>query len=38
MTATQLLRQLKTGEISSRALLEHYIARLEEKNKAINAV
>ena len=38
MTVTQLLRQLKTGEISSRALLEHYIARLEEKNKAINAV
>ena len=38
MTATQLVRQLQTGAISSRALLEHCIARLEEKNPALNAV
>ena len=38
MTASQLVRQLQSGAISSRELLEHYITRLEEKNPSINAV
>lgn len=38
LSARQLLQGLKKGEISSRALLETYIARIEEKNPALNAV
>jgi amidase len=38
LSAKQLVAKLKTGEISSRALLETYIARINDKNTAINAV
>lgn len=36
--AKQLTQGLKKGDISSRALLETYIARIQEKNPALNAV
>lgn len=38
LSAKQLLQGLKKGDISSRDLLETYIARIQEKNPAINAV
>lgn len=38
MTAADLVQGIKSGSISSRALLEHSIARMEEKNQSINAI
>lgn len=38
MSAAELVRGMQSGAISSRALLEHSIARVEEKNKAVNAI
>lgn len=38
LSASQLLIQLKNGSISSRALLETYISRINVKNPAVNAV
>ncbi|WP_270886905.1 amidase family protein [Pedococcus sp. 5OH_020] len=36
--ATHLMRALRRREISSRELLEQYLARIEERNPALNAV
>ena len=38
LSASQLLTQLKNGSITSRALLETYISRINEKNPSINAI
>ncbi|MGH8995836.1 MAG: amidase [Acidimicrobiales bacterium] len=38
LSATELLGQLRAGELSSRELLEHYLARVEEHNPDLNAV
>ncbi len=38
LNAKQLVAKLKAGEISSRALLEAYIARIDAKNTELNAV
>lgn len=38
LPATELLRRLRRGELSSTTLLEHFVARLERHDKAINAV
>lgn len=38
LSAKQLTRALVQGEISSRALLEAYIERVQQKNAALNAV
>ncbi len=37
-SAGDLLRMIRDGEISARALLEHYIERIERLNPSINAV
>src|SRR5215467_12943795 len=37
-SATELLRTLRAREISSRELLEQYLARIEQANPALNAV
>jgi amidase len=38
LSAAQLVQALRTGDISSRALLEAYIQQIEAKNPQINAV
>ncbi len=37
-TATRLVQKIKSGELSSVGLLEHYLARVDAHNTAINAV
>ncbi|MCG8611634.1 MAG: amidase [Pseudomonadales bacterium] len=38
MSALEQVRQLETGETTSRALLEHYIQTVQDRNPAVNAV
>jgi amidase len=38
MPAVELTRSLRTGQVSCRELLEHYLARIETHNPALNAV
>lgn len=37
-TATQLAQSLRSGEVGARELLEHFLARVDRLNPAINAV